>query len=289
MILVIGATGTIGQHIVDGLRAQGAPVRVLARQPEKARDRFPGVEVAAGDLDRPETLEAAMRGVERIFLLTAPTAQQATQVDHVLQAAKRAGVRHVVRLSAMGAAADAHIGFSRDHFAAEQAIKQSGLAWTILQPTGFMDNFLGSAHTIATQGTIYAPVGDGAVAFVDARDIADVAVAALTSPGHEGKTYALTGPAAVTHAQAARVIGEAIGKEVRYVDVPPEAAKDGMVKAGMPPAFADDLVALYDVYKKGYAATATGEVEKVTGKPARSFETFVTDHLEAFRGQPVHA
>ena len=287
MILVIGATGNTGRETALGARAAGAAVRALVRNPAKATDlAAAGVEIAQGDLDDAGSLAAAMRGVDKVYLVT-PADQRLAEVQvAAISAAKAAGVAHVVKSSVLGAAAEAPVLLARMHHRAEEALKASGLGWTVLQPNSFMQNFLGFAATIAAQGAIYAPAGQGRVSHVDVRDIAAVAVAALTTPGHERQTYVVTGPEALSYDETARLIGKAIGKDVTFVDVPPDAARQSMLSGGMPEWLADDLVALLSVvYARGYAAGVSTIVPELTGRPARTFSQFAAEHAARFAGR----
>lgn len=287
MILVIGATGNTGRETALSARAAGAAVRALVRNPAKATDlAAAGIEIAKGDLDDAGSLAAAMGGVDKVFLVTTADQRLAEVQTAAISAARAAGVEHFVKLSVLGAAADAPVQLARWHYRAEEALKASGLSWTVLQPNSFMQNFLGFAPTIVTDGAIYAPVGQGRVSHVDVRDIAAAAVAALTTPGHEGQTYAVTGPEALSYDEAARVIGKAIGKDVRFVDVPPDAARQSMLSSGVPGWLVDDLVVLMNgVYAKGYAAGVSDAVPKLTGRPARSFAQFATEYASVFAGR----
>src|SRR5438270_3356900 len=177
MILVTGGTGTSGREIIGELQRIGATgVRALVRDTSKASFiRDAGFELVEGDFERPETLDAALEGVERALLLTPPSPQTFEQQRAFIESAKRAGVRHVVKFSAIGADSAGPEGFGKWHGQAEDFLKSSGLAWTILQPNFFMQNLLGEARRIAAEGRIYQPVGDAKASFIDVRDIAAVA------------------------------------------------------------------------------------------------------------------
>jgi len=284
MILVIGANGTVGSQVVRRLREDGRAVRVLVRDAAKAAKHGDGVQIAVGDLARPETLGRAFEGVEKAFLLSGGPAQ--LEIDAV-DAAKAAGVGQIVKLSSMGfgPARDA-LAIGNWHRAVEArlaSVAPSGLAWTILLAGGFATNSLGWAHTIKTQGAAFAATGDGKVAVVDPRDLAAVAVAGLTQPGHQGKRYELTGPEALSNAEQVARIGAAIDKPLRFVDVPPEAARDGMLQAGLPPVLAGQLLDVMAAIKAGGAATVTDGVARVLGRPPNTFAAWARDHAGAFR------
>ncbi len=283
MILVTGATGTVGSEVVRALVDRAERVRALVRDPEKAASKLADeVELARGDLADPESLAEAMDDVQRLFLL-APVDERVVELEgKVLDAAKRAGVEHVVRLSVMHVDPNADTVFARVHGQAEEQLKRSGLAWTMLRPTFFMQNLLGSAAMIKS-GTLYQPAGDGRSGHIDARDIGDVAAAALGTRGHEGKAYRLTGPQDLSFHDIARIVGDVIGKPVAYVDVPRETAKQSMTGAGMPAWQAEAVLELTDLLKAGKLAGVSSDVEQITGHPARSLEQFARDHAGAFR------
>jgi uncharacterized protein YbjT (DUF2867 family) len=281
MIVVTGATGNIGKALVEQLTSTGAKVRVVARDPAKASKS--GGEVVKGDLSDPKSLEAAFKGADELFLLAAAGPDMAKQEKNAIEAAKKAGVKHVVLLSTAGADASSPVKLAQWHAASEQALKDSGLKWTILQPNYFIQNFFMQAGTIKGDGAFYAPLKQGKVAMVDVRDIAAVAAKALTSGGHEGKTYYLSGPAALGFDEVAAIFGKRLGKTVKYVDVPPADFKKSLVGAGVPEWFATDFVALYDAFSKGYGSAVSTSVKDVTGKPARDFDSFVAESAGAFK------
>src|SRR5918999_147769 len=210
MILVTGATGHVGSELVRLLAEQGAPARALVHSPDKAAPiQRLGLETALGDYEQPDTLDVAMKGCDQLFLLSPPPPRQPQQEQHVIDAARRAGVGHVVKQSVPWASADAPVVFSRWHGQIEQHLAQSGLAYTLLRPSSFMQNFLMSAPQVADQGALYGMFGEGRVAFIDARDIAAVAAELLTSPGHQGASYTLTGPEALSAAEVAERLAAA--------------------------------------------------------------------------------
>lgn len=286
MILLTGGTGTTGREIVRELAAAGAKqVRALVRNAEKAAFiREAGFEVVEGDFDRPETLEAALAGAERALLLTAPDPRTVEHQRGFIEAAKRAGTRHVVKLSAIGADASAPDGFGRWHGQAEDLLKASGLAWTMLRPNTFMQNLLGQARAIADEGVIYQPVGDARASFVDARDIAAVAARALVEEGHEGKSYVVTGPEALSYGEVAEKLSAATGRPVRYVSITPGEFRAGALAAGLPEWLADALAVLNENFAAGDLSQVTNVVREVGGREPRTFDEFARDHAGAFGG-----
>lgn len=286
MILLTGATGTTGSEIVRELAAAGAKqVRALVRNAEKAAFiRGAGFEVVEGDFDRPETLGAALAGVERALLLTAPDPRTVEHQRAFIEAAKRAGTRHVVKLSAIGADANAPDGFTRWHGQAEDLLKASGLAWTMLRPNTFMQNLLGQARAIADGGVIYQPAGDARASFVDARDIAAVAARALVEEGHEGKSYDVTGPEALSYGEVAEKLSAATGRPVRYVSITPDEFRAGALAAGLPEWLADALGVLNENFAAGKWSQVTNVVREVGGREPTTFDRFARDHAGAFGG-----
>jgi (4-alkanoyl-5-oxo-2,5-dihydrofuran-3-yl)methyl phosphate reductase len=283
MILVTGATGNVGAPLVRELVAAGQHVRAFVTDTGDAKQKLGDkVELAKGTFEDKASIEAALRGVKKVYLL-APgmpdlTAWEATFVD----AAKHAGVEHVVYHSVAGAQWEAN-AFGRWHRATEKKLEQSGMTWTFLRPVGFFSNALMWAATVKSQGAIYMPCGDGKTASIDARDIAAVAAKALAARGHEGKSYDLTGPEALSVGEQAKQLGDAIGKPVTYVDVPDAAAKDSMLGMGMAAAVADAMIELTSLVRSGGAASISDAVATVTGKPPRSFAAWCKDNAAAFR------
>ena len=286
-VLVIGATGNIGRNLLPLLLSRGVRVRAASRNPEKAG--FPaGVEAVRFDWSDPVQVQAALTGVDRAFFLMPSSFEgDAAPQREALGIARAVGVRHVVLLSAKGIEANPGAPLRR----LELALQSSGLAWTLLRPTFFAQNMATfQADFLRREGQIVLPAGDGATAFVDTRDIAEVAARALTEEGHEGRTWTLTGPRALTYHEVAELIGRATGRPIRYHSIPAEAYREGLRSAGMPPAVVEGFVWLYDgVVAKGYAAEVTDDVPSLLGRPARSFEDFVTEHAQVWREVPATA
>lgn len=281
MILVTGATGDVGGEVVRQLVAAGEKVRVLARDPAKAAKLGPAVEVAVGDLLRPDTLGPAFAGAAKVFLMAgAPDLPAAA--EHATAAAKRAGVGHVVLLSSYTTTTEPPTTIGKWHLHAEQQIEATGIAWTMLRPGNFASNALRWAPTIKAQGAVFAPAGQGKSAPIDPYDISSVAVKALTGAGHEGKRYLLTGEELLTTAEQVDVIGAALGRPLRFVDVPEAGARAGMLKSGMSEEIADAILELLRRARAGHDAGQTTTVREVTGAAPRTFATWVRAHLAAF-------
>lgn len=287
MILVTGATGTTGLQVVRQLAGRGARVRALVRNFAKISSLSgQGVEIAGGDLSKPAGLEAAFRGVESLFLASTADSRMAELQSKAIVTAKRAGVRHVVRLSALGARADSPVGIARLHHRIDTELERSGIAWTLLRPNFFMQNLLGSAGSIASEGKLYAPAGDGRASWVDVRDVAAVAAAALLDSSHQGRIHSLTGPESLSYGELAVKISAAIGKPITYVDLPAESARQAMLASGMAAWQVEQMVALFDhVYAPGLAAPVHDGVHQITGQPPRSFDSFARDYSDALVGR----
>lgn len=285
MILVTGAGGTVGSEVLKQLQSAGAKVRAGFHNDDKVRAaKAKGIDAVKIDFDHPETLRDALRGVEKVFLLSGGVPNQVEQETNLVRAAKDAGVKHIVKLSVFAADKEG-FSFARLHRAVEKVIEKSGMAWTFLRPSSFMQNLINyDGPTIRSQGAIYGAAGDAKIGHIDVRDIAAVAVKALTGSGHEGKAYTLTGSEALSHAQVAEKVTKAAGKKISYVDLPPDQWKQGLVGAGIPGAYADALLDLHAFYKRGGASKVEGEVKRVTGRDPIRFDQFVTENAAAFRG-----
>jgi len=275
-ILVTGASGQVGRAVLDQLLAAGAEVRASSRDPRAAH--LPaGVPVVAADLTRPETLPAAFAGVTRVFLYAQPEG-----IEGFVQAAQAAGVQHIVFLSsssvvASGAQTDP---IARRHRAVEHALEQSGLTWTFVRPGAFATNALGWVTTIRAEGVVRLAYPRAESAPIHEADIAAVAVAALTGDTLHGAAPVLTGPESLTRERQVGLIGAAIGRDVRCVELTPEQARDGMARS-MPPPFADGLLRMWAA-TDGVPATISDAVAHITGRPGRDFALWARDHAAAF-------
>lgn len=284
MILVIGGTGNIGSEVVSLLTKKGSEFRVLARDPDKTKLALgDNVDVVPGDLRNPQTIIKPMQNVEKVFLVTPLATDQVEMRNTVIDAAKEAGVQHVVMSTGIGAAPDALVKFGQWHGQNQEHLKGTGMAWTFVQPSFFMQNFLMMADSIRRQGAFYLPLAENSlISWVDARDIAAVAATALTCPGHDGKAYAITGPEAITCERIAEIMSETLGKEIRYIPVSLDDAKIGMMQAGMPEVLANAMNELYALGPAGYLGGIADTVPVVTGNPGRTFSQFVADYGSAF-------
>jgi uncharacterized protein YbjT (DUF2867 family) len=274
----------IGSLLTEALVARGVEVSVMLR-PGSSGDRIAGesgVTSTEGDFDDPASLRRALQGVDRAFLLTNSTERTEVQQIAFVQAAQAQRVGHVVYLSQLAADPQSPVRFLRYHGAVEAALMNSTVGWTFVRPNLILQAYLPFAPAIAA-GVMQAPIGDAAVSVVDARDIAAVAATALTEDGHVGKTYTVTGPAAVTHVEIATELGNAIGHPIRFESVPPEAFLAALTGVGMPEWQAEGLVEDYAHYDRGEASAVSSDVAQVTGTGARSLHDFAHDYADAFR------
>jgi len=282
MILVTGAGGNVGSELVKKLVASGANVRGMYYTIAK-RDQAPkGVEAVVGDYGDREAVAKAMNGVKKAYLVCSPLPQLPALEGHIIEEAARSGVKHIVKQSAIGADGGGGHMFGIWHAQAEAKLAAAGVPYTILRPNTFMQNFLGFAGSIKTQGAIFGCSGDAPVSYVDARDIAGVAAKILSDGGHEGKAYELTGAQAVNYAWVAALISKLIGKQVKYVDLPAAELKKFLLQVGMQDWLADGVLDLQAYNKAGKAATVSNAVEQVTGKKPITFEQFAQDFAGAF-------
>lgn len=281
MIALTGSTGKVGRELVQELKAAGADFMVVSRDPVKAAATLGGVSAVAGDFARPDSLAPALEGADKAFLLPPTDPAQVGWEKSFVAAAKKAGVRHVVKLSVAGAAKDTPVRIGAWHHEGEEELRNSGLAWTMLQPSFFLQNFLGNASTIKGQGAFYGAMGTGKVSMVDARDIAAVAAAALTKPGHEGKTYVLA-TQSHTYAEAAQVFSKSLGRKISYVDVGPTKARESMLAAGLPDWYADALLELFAAVRAGHVGDTSPDCERILGRPPIGLARWVSDFKSAF-------
>lgn len=284
MILVTGATGNVGGHLIRDLCQAGAPTRALVRSPERA-DILRGYdcEIAIGDYTDASSLAPALCDVDRVFLLGRLGPDHVAEEGGVVQAViDHAPEAQVVKLAALGI--DQRPSGSRIQAAHQQIIDRlagASVQHTVLAPNSFMQNFIGQAAAIQG-GAIYSTIGDARLSHIDVRDVAAVAAHVLTSDGHAGATYTLTGPEGLTFGAVAERFSKALGREVRYVNLPEGDWRGAMLGAGLSPWLVDALAELNRMYSDGAGAAVTDEVTKATGRPARGIEDFLADHRAAF-------
>lgn len=277
MILVTGATGNVGQELVQQLLKKGERFRILVRHPQKVAALAGKVEIAVGDLDNPGTLVDALKGVEQLYFVTAQT----QQVRTLLEAAQHAGVRHVVKQSTIEAGRS--LGPGKWHRQQEQLIQSMGFEWTFLRPTMMMVNTIQWwAETIKSQNAVYFPGGKGKVPAVDPGDVAAVACVVLTEPGYIGKIFDITGPQSLTIGEMVEILAKVIGKPIKYIDVPVFAAAIAMLRNGTSLNLAYHLMQTLGALRRSEYAGVTDVVERVGGGKPRTFEEWCRDNIGAF-------
>jgi uncharacterized protein YbjT (DUF2867 family) len=275
-ILVTTPNGKVGGELVKQLLAKGAKVRIAAHTVESAKQRFPNTEVVPFDYGDVGSVQRALAGVSTVYLAS-PGDFPPEPEKRLIDEAKRAGVKRVVKLSVIGAEAAEGSPFRE----VEKHLEASGLEWTFLRPSWFMQNFTTSHAQSIAAGTLAEPAADSKTAFIDARDIAAVAVKALTEPGHAGKAYTLTGPELLDRAQVTATLSKVLGKPVKYVPLTDAQFREA-VKPYLSPAYLELLSALYTMARAGGTERRTDDVSKVLGRPATSFEQFARDSRSAW-------
>ena len=281
-ILVTGATGSVSTQLILALRSSKADVRLraLVRNPSKAPALgASGIDVVVGDLDEPESLPGAFEGVDDLWLLTPPGPRAPENNMNAIWAARTAGVKRVVRMSAIGAAHDAPTRNGRLHALSDQELQASGLRWTILRPHFFMQNLLGFAPGIADSGNFYLNTAQGRLGLVDTRDIADVAAAILAddSKRHDGQIYTPTGPQSLDMSQVAAELSRVLDKPVHFVPVPDDAVRAGSIQAGMSPWLAGMMVEYGRAYAANWGDFTNTHVKDITGHDPRSLAVFARE------------
>ena len=278
MILLTGATGNTGSLVARLLFEKGVPFRCMARREDALQAlRDQGFDAVHGDFDQPETLAAALEGVSKAFLVCTPDHRLVERESNLIDAAVANGVGHIVKLSALMAAPDAPTPNLRFHGEVEGKLAQSGLAYTIVRPHGFMQTLYSmSQMTIDQQGIMAYPGGDGSASYIDLRDVAAAVAEILTSDGHQGKAYDLTGPEAVSFSEIADMLAQALGRPVHYIDMP-EAELVGILTAlGVPPPAREHVVGIFRLTREGKLAFTTSSLEEL-GIEARSYQQFASD------------
>lgn len=282
-ILVTGATGTVGSQVVKQLTAIGADIRAAVRSTSKAAG-MNKVSLVEFDLNKPATVQVAFEGIDKVFLAT-PLVSNMVELDAMtIEAAKKAGVKHIVRLSVMGADTEQEFPLGNLHRQVEKLIEASGISYTFLRPNSFFQNYITfTGSTIKSQNSFYLPLGDGKVSFVDVRDVAALAAVELTQNSDENKAYEVTGSQAISNHQIASMLSKVLGKPISYISISEDTARQSMKSVGMPEPEIELVLGLYAKQKAGNYSTISPAVEQITGKKPISFEQFANDYTEAFR------
>lgn len=283
MLLLTGVTGKTGGASAQALLKKGVPLRAIVRNADKAESlKAAGVELIVGELADKAVLERAMTGIDKV-LMTLPNGEKQLELEkQFVDVAKAKGIKHLVKMSSMEAVADAKSPIPKIHYASEQYLQKSGLAWTLMKPNFFMQNFLGSAGTIKEQGKFFLPMGEGKTVMVDTRDIGASVAAVMTGKGHEGQKYEITGPEVLGFADAAARFSAVLGRKIEYVHVPMEAYRKTLARFLTNEWHLNAVCELFQDIAEGAAPHTTDSVQKLTGKPPISFEQFVRDHKAVF-------
>jgi len=290
MILVTGATGNAGSQVVRALLEAGQDVRAFVRDADSAYALFgEAVEPAPGDFADRRSVRAALDGVEAVFLSGADHPRRVEWETAAIDAAVAAGVPRIVKLSSIAAEPGAPVAFWDWHGRVERHLRRSGIDAVVLRSSVYMSNLFAGAEQVAGEGRLYAPAGDARIAMIDPRDVGAAAAAVLTTAGHDGRTYVLTGPEAITYDRVAAELSAATARHVEYIDVPDEDAKQGMIQAGMPELVAEQVVKVFVMLREGAAEQVTTTVESLTGRPPRDFASFARDHAHLFAPAAVGA
>jgi uncharacterized protein YbjT (DUF2867 family) len=281
--LVTGATGNVGSSVARELRGTNVSVRAFVRDPAKGRQMLgEDVELAVGDFSDPASLRRALEGVGSVFLASADGPQKVEHEVAVIDAAKEAGVGRIVKASTVRAEAGSPVPGFDWNGRIEDHLRGSGVPAVILQSSFYMTNLLMSADQVRAQGRLFAPADGGKIAMIDPGDTGAVAAVALTSEGHEGQTYVLTGPEAITYGQVADELSIVTGRTIEFIDVPDEAARQGLLAAGMPDWIVEHLTRLFPLIRQGGIAETSDTVQALTGREPRSFGQFARDHAGLF-------
>jgi uncharacterized protein YbjT (DUF2867 family) len=282
-ILVSGGTGNVGSRVVRELRGRGVPVRAFVRDADRAAGMLgEDVELAVGDFGVPASIRAALEGVDGVFLACSNQPRQVEYENRVTDAAEEAGVRRIVKLSAHGAGIGSPVAFWDWHARIEDYLRASGVPSVVLRPTFSMANLFASAEAVKHTGKLFAPAGDAGIAMIHPQDVAAVAAVALLEDGHEGRLYTLTGPEAISFGQVAGYLWEALGRRVEYLNVPDEAALQGMVEQGLPEFVAGQIVTVFGILRDGAQVQTTGTVQTLTGQHPSGFAEFAGEHANLF-------
>ena len=283
MILFTGLTGAVGTEIVKLLPEFGIQARGLVRDPAKAdMIKAAGVEVVHGDLGDPDTIKEALRGCDKAFLLMANARQQLDLEKGFADAARTAEVRHLVKMSANGANSNSTALLKRYHGDSEQYIRESGLPYTLVRPNYFMQNMFHVAASIVEQDKYFMPMRDGQVGIIDVRDVARFILTVLTRPGHENKTYEITGPELVSFHDIAGQLSDVMGREIRYVDVPAEDFKESLVHWVPDDWYVETVSDMFKLTAQGRGALLNDVYTQVTGRAPTSLRQFFRDYSTFF-------
>jgi uncharacterized protein YbjT (DUF2867 family) len=291
MILITGASGTVGRAVLDEVRKTKQPAKAMYRNVEEAKKAPPGVQAVMGDFADKSSLKQALERTDVVFLVCSPIPQLVELEGNMIEASRESAVKHIVLNSALGAE-DYPKSFPSWHRAVENKLKATGMKYTIFRPNSFMQNILAyNAPSIRAQGAFYAAMGNAKLSFVDVRDVGAAVAKALVAPEtHAGKTYELNGPGAFSYAEAAEIISRVSGRLVRFVDIPEEAQRKAMLDAGMPEWQVTALLDLQRYYSiEGKGGEVTDVLPRLLGRTPMALEQFLSEFKDSFRSQAAGA
>ena len=283
-ILIIGGTGTIGKSLLEALSETDHEITALARTEDKAVPlQEQGIQTHIGSLGDWDNIEPLLDQIDTIFLLTSPSPEQVALQNGLIDRAKAHGVRKIVKVSAVGAAAGAPIHLGDWHGQIEDHLKASGMEYVILQPHSFMQNVFMSLPTIKEQGAIYQSLGAAKIPMVDTRDVAQACARCLVTDDFNNETFVITGAEAIGYAEVASSLSESSGKNIQYVAITPEAHNQAMKEAGVPDWLADDLTMMSSYWSQKEEHPPSGDLEKITGSRPYTVRDFARDYGDQFK------
>ena len=285
-LLITGASGNIGTQLIKLVTNKGHQVTALLHRSEESKVAIltdQQVKVVYGDLNDVESLNKALSGIDKAYMLIPSVPNMVQLASNFIAAAKNQKVKHIVKQSVLGADVNATVDIPKFHAISDEELKKSGIAYTIIQPSGFMQNFIGSADNVKKANALYLNYGEGKFSAVDVRDIAAATASVLLSSGHENKAYSITGAEAISSQQVAEAIGRAIDRKISYYAVSDADAKKAMLDMGMNEWFVDNLVGFGKIYANNWAGYVSGDVEKLTGSKPISIQQFATDFSTFFK------
>jgi len=289
MILITGASGSVGKVVLQETLPRQSKVRAMYRSKEEAAKAPAGCEAILADYTDKQSLRRALEGVTSVYVVCSPIPQLVELESNMVEACKEAGVKHVVLNSAMGAG-DCGKSFPSWHRKVEDKLKSTGLSFTILRPNGFLQNIVAfNAPSIRTEGAFYAAMGDAKVSYLDVADIAVAAVKALGGGAHAGKTYELNGPEAISNQELAKRISKVAGRTVSFLDVPENAQRDALLGLGMPDWQVTALLELQQYYKQGGGGKTDGLLKTLIEREPITLDQYLTANAHEFRAEAATA
>ena len=285
-ILVTGSTGTVGSEVVKQLASSGQRIKAAIHTQNKA-DKFKdnnAIDIVNIDYNKPETFADAPNSVDKLFLVTFPSPDMTNISSNLVKEAKKNEIKHIVKLSVLGAGVEPGTILGRVHRQEEKIIEESGLPYSFLRPGAFMQNFVTYfGKTIREQNAFYLPTEEGKVSFVDVRDISSAAVVILSGnhSQYENKAYGITGQEALSYGQAAEFLSKECGRKISYVNISEESARKGMKETGMTDWLIDAILEFYAIIRAGHAAQITRSIEEISGRKPILFSQFAKDYAKA--------